>query len=474
LIDGDCKPVASGSYNWQSCLENGFWTYSLESVWAGIKQACSGLLKYEIAGIGVSAMMHGYLVFDKNDNLLVPFRTWRNTTTAQAAEKLTEAFNFNIPQRWSAAHLYQAILNNEPHVSEIAFMTTLAGYVHWKLTGEKVLGVGDASGMFPISDMAYDNAMLCKLQEMTGIELQNILPRIQNAGENAGVLTPEGAMLLGLKAGIPLCPPEGDAGTGMVATNSRTGNVSAGTSIFAMPVLEKPLRNVYTEIDIVTTPTGNPVAMVHCNSCTSDLDAWVKLFGETAELLGAEFDKDRLFEALYLKALDGAPDGGGLLNYNFFSGEPVAGLSDGCPMFLRKPDSRMNLADFMRVQIYSAVAALKLGMEILSDEGVRVDCLSGHGGLFKTADVGQKLMSAALNVPVAVMESAGEGGAWGIALLAAYMQNNAVPLEEFLSQQAFNPQVIHPNPTDVSGFEAFFENYKKGLILQKHIGGLYL
>jgi sugar (pentulose or hexulose) kinase len=478
LIDRDYKPIASGAHDWENKLTDGFWTYSLDDVWAGIRQACSGLPNCEIAGIGVSAMMHGYLAFDKDDNLLVPFRTWRNTTTAEAAAKLTEAFAFNIPQRWSVAHLEQAILNNEPHVPQIAFMTTLAGYVHWKLTGEKVLGVGDASGMFPISNNAYDNAMLCKFKTMTGINIADIFPRILNAGEYAGKLTEDGARLLGLPAGIPLCPPEGDAGTGMVATNSiapRTGNVSAGTSIFAMIVLEKPLENVHTEIDIVTTPTGSPVAMVHCNSCTSDLDAWVKLFGEAAELLGASFDKNALYEKMYLKALEGAADGGGLLNYNFFSGEPVAGLDDGCPLFLRKPDSKMNLADFMRVQLYSAIAALKLGMDILTSEGVRVEVLLGHGGLFKTPQVGQRLMAAALDVPVAVMDSAGEGGAWGIALLAAFAaQNEGITLEEFLAKQNFAVRCTEPDEKDVSGFEVFFERYKKGLTIQKHIGELTL
>ncbi|MCL2698383.1 MAG: FGGY-family carbohydrate kinase [Oscillospiraceae bacterium] len=487
LIDGDYRPVASGSHNWENKLEDGFWTYSLDDVWAGIRQACSGLLNYKIAGIGISAMMHGYLAFGKDDNLLVPFRTWRNTTTAEAAAKLTEAFSFNIPQRWSVAHLYQVILNNEPHIKDIAFMTTLAGYVHRKLTGKRVLGAGDASGMFPLENGRYNNAMLCKFKDMTGIELQNILPQILNAGENAGTLTEEGAKLLGLTPGIPFCPPEGDAGTGMVATNSiapLTGNVSAGTSIFAMFVLEKPLKNVHTEIDIVTTPTGTPVAMVHCNSCTSDLDAWVRLFVEAAELLGADSarrdgDGSTLYERLFNKALEGNPDGGGLLSYNFFSGEPVAGLEDGFPLFLREPDSKMSLADFMRAQIYSAIATLRLGLDILTEqENVKVKNLLGHGGLFKTKNVGQRLMAAALDVPVAVMDSAGEGGAWGIALLSAYTADkNDLPLEDFLNNKVFinvASERIEPDSKDTAGFNVFFERYKKGLIIQKHIGELKL
>ncbi|MDR2532471.1 MAG: ATPase [Oscillospiraceae bacterium] len=499
LIDDAYKPAASGSHNWENKLEGGFWTYSTEAVWSGIQGAYAELaadyktktggVLTNIDGIGVSAMMHGYLAFDKDDSLLVPFRTWRNTTTAEAAAKLTKAFGFNIPQRWSAAHLYQAILNNEPHVSEIAFMTTLAGYVHWKLTGERVLGIGDASGMFPVDGLGYNHAMLCKFNEITGINITDIFPRILSAGEPAGILTSAGAGILdptgALAPRIAFCPPEGDAGTGMTATNSiapRTGNVSAGTSVFAMIVLEESLKTLRTEIDTVTTPTGNPVAMVHCNSCTSDLDAWVKLFGEAAELLGADFDRNTLYEKLYLKALDGSPDGGGLLSYNYFSGEPAAGLDDGCPLFFRKADSKMSLADFMRVQIYSAVATLKLGMDILTEqENVRVDCLSGHGGLFKTRNVGQKLMAAALNIPVSVIEAdgnsaaAGEGGAWGIALLAAYaVGNSGEPLEEFLEQRIFaKTKAIHaePDAKDTAGFNIFFEKYKKGLEIQKFIKG---
>jgi len=477
IINENFAPLASGSYDWENKLENGYWTYSLEDVWRGIQGACSGIGEdlANIDGIGVSAMMHGYLAFDKNGGLLTPFRTWRNTTTARAADALTESFGFNIPQRWSIAHLYQAILNKEEHIPEIAFMTTLAGYVHFKLTGEKVLGVGDASGMFPVSGGVYDKEMSRNFRETAGISVEDIFPRILTAGEKAGTLTAEGAKLLDpsgrLQAGIPLCPPEGDAGTGMAATNTvtpRTGNLSAGTSVFAMIVLEKPLRKVNPEIDIVATPNGKPAAMVHCNSCTSDLNEWAELFGEAAELMGAKFDKSELFEKMYASALAGENDGGGLMNYNFFSGEPVAEVDDGCPLFFRKPGSKLNLANFMRTQLYSAAAALKIGMDILSErENVKVDKLLGHGGLFKTKNVGQKLVAGALNVPVTVMESAGEGGAFGIALLAAYaVQGGGDSLDEFLQNFVFagnSGVTVNPDPGDVKGFAAFMQTYKNGL-----------
>lgn len=383
-------------------------------------------------------MMHGYLAFDKEGELLVPFRTWRNTITEEAAAKLTEVFQYNIPQRWSIAHLYQAILKKEEHVAKIDFLTTLAGYVHWKLTGEKVLGVGDASGMFPIDCKSgnYDQNMIRKFDELTepcgyGWKLSDILPKVLSAGENAGTLTPEGAKLLdvsgNLEAGILLCPPEGDAGTGMVATNSvgvRTGNVSAGTSVFAMVVLEKELSKVYPEIDLVTTPDGALVAMVHCNNCTSDLNAWVNLFDEFAKSIGAAIDKNQLFSVLYHKALEGDADCGGLISYNYFSGEPVTGFDEGAPLFVRKADQTFNLANFMRTHLYSSLAALKAGLDLLfKEEDVKVDEMFGHGGLFKTKGVGQRIAAAAMNTPVSVMETAGEGGAWGIALLASYMQN---------------------------------------------------
>ncbi|MDR0220190.1 MAG: ATPase [Lachnospiraceae bacterium] len=486
LVDETFAPLAAGAHEWENRREGGYWTYSLEAVKEGVQEAYArlaagykektGATLTHLDSLGVSAMMHGYLAFDREMNLLVPFRTWRNTTTGPAAEALTSTFAFNIPQRWSIAHLYQAILNNESHIKDIDFLTTLAGYVHYCLTGEKVLGVGDASGMFLIDSekLGYDQAMADKFRKMTGININDILPRIQKAGETAGQLTAAGAKYLdptgALQPGVPLCPPEGDAGTGMVATNSvaaRTGNVSAGTSVFAMLVMEKPLAKVYPEIDIVTTPHGKPVAMVHCNTCTSDLDAWIRLFGEAAALLGAKPDKEALYGSLYKAALAGKPDGGGLLNYNFFSGEPVAGLYEGCPMFMRRPDAAMCLADFMRVQVYSAVASLRLGMDILAAEGVGAECLLGHGGLFKAKDAGQRLVAAALGIPVAVMEQAGEGGAWGIALLAAYTASGGgLPLEGFLAERVFagsKGQRVLPDAEDVAGFNAFLARYKKGL-----------
>jgi sugar (pentulose or hexulose) kinase len=439
-----------------------------------------------VGAIGFSAMMHGYVVFDKDGGQLVPFRTWRNTITGQAAEKLTDLFQFNIPQRWSIAHLYQAILNKEPHVKDINHLTTLAGYVHWKLTGQKVLGVGEASGMFPIDSKTndYDGRMLELFNERSEVEkltwkLQDILPRVLVAGDPAGVLTREGAALLdpsgGLRAGIPLCPPEGDAGTGMVATNSvavRTGNVSAGTSVFAMIVLEKALSKLYPEIDMVTTPTGKPVAMVHSNNCTSDLNAWVDIFQEFTQLLGVDVDESRLYEMLYKQGLAGDADAGGLLAFNYVSGEHITHLEEGRPMFVRTPESRFNLANFMRVHLFSSLGALKIGMDILFEqEKVQLDQLLGHGGFFKTKEVGQRIMAAAMNVPVSVMETAGEGGAWGIALLASYMLNKAnEPLEIYLANKVFageNGTTMAPDQTDVDGFAVFMERYKKGLVIER-------
>lgn len=431
-------------------------------------------------------MMHGYLAFDKEGELLVPFRTWRNTITEEAAAKLTEVFQYNIPQRWSIAHLYQAILKKEEHVAKIDFLTTLAGYVHWKLTGEKVLGVGDASGMFPIDCKSgnYDQNMIRKFDELTepcgyGWKLSDILPKVLSAGENAGTLTPEGAKLLdvsgNLEAGILLCPPEGDAGTGMVATNSvgvRTGNVSAGTSVFAMVVLEKELSKVYPEIDLVTTPDGALVAMVHCNNCTSDLNAWVNLFDEFAKSIGAAIDKNQLFSVLYHKALEGDADCGGLISYNYFSGEPVTGFDEGAPLFVRKADQTFNLANFMRTHLYSSLAALKAGLDLLfKEEDVKVDEMFGHGGLFKTKGVGQRIAAAAMNTPVSVMETAGEGGAWGIALLASYMQNKeeGEELQDFLNHKIFAGQKgekLLPVKEDVEGFDQFMIRYKKGLAIE--------
>jgi sugar (pentulose or hexulose) kinase len=497
LISEDHTPIASGSYDWENRYENGIWTYSLEDVWTGLRESYRKLSR-EVSdsyntplrttgAIGFSAMMHGYLAFEKDGNLLAPFRTWRNTTTAQAAAALTELFQFNIPLRWSIAHLYQAILNKEPHIKDITYLTTLAGYVHWKLTGQKVLGIGDASGMFPIDSKTndYDSSrieLFNKLLEGEKIawKLADIIPEVLVAGDAAGVLTEEGARLLDptgqLQSGIPLCPPEGDAGTGMVATNSvaeRTGNVSAGTSVFAMIVLEKDLSKLHPEIDMVTTPSGKPVAMAHTNTCTSDLDAWIGLFREFVDALGVEISQSTLFETLYKKALTGDADAGGLLAYNYFAGEPITHVEEGRPLLVRTPESRFSLSNFMRVHLFSALGTLKLGMDILFEqEQVRLDKLLGHGGFFKTAEVGQKMMAAAMNVPVSVMETAGEGGAWGIALLASYLlrKKENEPLEAYLSNKVFlgdKSTTIAPDPGDVAGFTAFMERYKEGIAIEK-------
>jgi len=497
LIDENFVPIASGGYDWENKLEDGVWTYHLDEVWKGLQgsfrnlaedvQKRYGVKLGAVGAIGISAMMHGYLPFNKNGDLLVPFRTWRNTTTEKAAAALTGEFQFNIPQRWSVAHLYQAILNKEDHVKDLAFLTTLAGYIHWKLTGQKVLGIDDASGMFPIDSTTnnYNQKMLQKFSEIVkpldyGWNISDLLPKVLNAGEDAGSLTAEGAKLLdpsgSLHAGIPFCPPEGDAGTGMVATNSvaeRTGNVSAGTSIFAMIVLEKALSKLYPEIDIVTTPAGKPVAMVHCNNCTTDLDAWVKLFRELADVAGAKVEKPALYDALYIKALEGDEDCGGLLSYNYHSGEHTTGFEQGRPLFVRSQESNFTLANFMRNLIFSTMATLKLGMDILTEkEHIRLDNLLGHGGLFKTKGVGQKLMAGALNTPVSVMESAGEGGAWGIALLAAYMLQGpkGLPLEKFLAGNVFGDAKgdrVEPDPKDVRGFKKFMERYSAGLKIER-------
>jgi sugar (pentulose or hexulose) kinase len=496
LIGEDHAPIASGSHDWENRLENGVWTYSLESVWAGVQDAYRKLggevqAKYgvgleTIGAIGFSAMMHGYVPFDKNGKLLVPFRTWRNTITGQAAEKLTDLFQFNIPQRWSIAHLYQAILNKEPHVRDIHFQTTLAGYVHWKLTGQKVLGVGEASGMFPIDSTTnhYDKRLVELFNGLLKAEgipwtLGDILPKVLVAGDSAGALTEAGARQLDptgqLKAGIPLCPPEGDAGTGMVATNAvaeRTGNVSAGTSVFAMIVLERPLSKLYPEIDMVTTPTGKPVAMVHSNNCSSDLDAWVGLFREFTGAIGVEIKTPHLYDVLLNQALVGDADCGGLLSYNYFSGEHITHLAEGRPLFVRKPESHFSLSNFMRTHLFSALGALSIGLDIFTKENVKIDRVLGHGGFFKTKEVGQKIMAAAMNVPVSVMETAGEGGAWGIAVLANYSVGKAKnePLEIYLSGKVFAGETgstIAPDKRDVAGFAAFMERYKTGLNIER-------
>ena len=496
LIAEGGEPLASGSYEWENQLVNGIWTYSLDDVWKGLQDCYQDLLadvkkQYDaeitqIGSIGFSAMMHGYLAFDKEDNLLVPFRTWRNTITEEAASKLTKEFNYNIPQRWSISHLYQAILNKEEHVKDVAFFTTLAGYVHWKLTGKKVLGVGDASGMFPIDIKTgnYDKTMVDKFDALISGEgftwkLSDILPEVLTAGENAGTLTAEGAKLLDVSgklcADIPVCPPEGDAGTGMTATNSvgiRTGNVSAGTSVFAMVVLEKELSKVYPEIDLVTTPDGALVGMVHCNNCTSDLNAWVNIFDQFAESIGAKVDKNTLFSVLYNKALEGDADCGGLISYNYFSGEPVTGFDEGAPLFVRKADDTFNLANFMRAHLYSSLAALKAGLDLMfKEEDVKVDKMFGHGGLFKTKGVGQRITAAAMNSPVSVMETAGEGGAWGIALLADYMKNkgDSETLQEYLDNKVFAGQSgssMEPVAEDVEGFDRFMKRYMAGLAIE--------
>ncbi len=496
VIDDKGKVLATGGHGWENRLDNGVWTYTLDDIWGGLKDCYADLLKdirtkYDttvtsFAGIGFSAMMHGYLAFDKNDELLVPFRTWRNTMTGQAAEELTAAFDYNIPQRWSISHLYQAILNGEAHVPDVAFFTTLAGYVHYKLTGRKVLGVGDASGMFPIDTATgdYDKKMVDKFGELVkdkgyGWTLTDILPRVLNAGDDAGTLTEEGAKLLdpsgALKAGIPLCPPEGDAGTGMVATNSvakRTGNISAGTSIFAMVVLEKPLTKVYPEIDLVTTPDGALVGMVHCNNCTSEINAWVNMFKEFYELMGQTPDMNELFTKLYSVALKGDADCGGLLSYNYVSGEPVTGFEDGAPLFVRKADDKFSLPNVMRMHLYSAFAALKIGLDILfKQEHVEVDEMLGHGGYFKTEKVGQSFAAAAIHAPVSVMETAGEGGAWGMAILAAYMAGkNGRSLGDYLNSEIFadcKGAKLAPTDADIEGFENFMTKYRKGLAIEK-------
>lgn len=495
LIDDEFNVLATGSHDWENKLVEGYWTYSIEDIWHGLQSAykslndeCENKFSSKItslSAIGFSAMMHGYLAFDKDDNLLVPFRTWRNTTTAQAARELTKVFNFNIPQRWSIAHLYQAILNNEEHVKNISYITTLAGYVHYKLSGKKTVGIGDASGMFPIDSGIndYNQEMLEKFSNLETVkqfdwDIKDILPKVLLAGENAGALTENGAKLLDpsgtLKAGALMCPAEGDAGTGMVATNSvaqRTGNISAGTSIFSMIVLEKQLSRVYEEIDMVTTPTGKPVAMVHCNNCCTDLDYWVKLFIEFSSLSGNKLTKGEIYDLLYNEALKGDSDCGKIVSINYFSGEPVTGFSQGRPIVLRSENSNFNLANFMRTHIYSAIATLKIGMEILEEENVDIDKLMGHGGLFKTKYVGQKLMAGAMKTPVSVLSTAGEGGAWGIAVLASYAKNNFdLSLEEFLDKKVFSKyeiSTVEPDINDVNGFEKYMTLYKKSLAVEK-------
>ncbi len=491
LIDENHIPVASGDYEWENQLVNGLWTYSMDDVHTGLRRCFSALkadvkakygLELTTAGaLGVSGMMHGYLPFDNQGRQLAEFRTWRNTVTGPAAAKLTELFGFNIPQRWSIAHLYQAILNGEEHVKDIAFLTTLAGYIHWRLTGEKVMGVGEASGMFPIDSarLDYDEGMVRKFNALTGMDLRAVLPRVLPAGESGGTLTPEGALFLDpegtLRPGIPAAPCEGDAGTGMAATDSvrlRTGNVSAGTSDFAMIVTDKPL-GVHREIDMVTTPDGLPVAMVHCNNCTSDINAWVELFSQFADAIGAHRNKGELFTLLFRKALEGDPDCGGLVSYNYFSGEGVTDLDEGRPVFLRTPDAAFSLPNFMRVHLLSALATLKIGLDILTrTEQVEIDRLYGHGGFFKTPEVGQRMLSAAVGAPVSVMETAGEGGPYGMALLAAYMlrKEPGETLPDYLDNKVFagaRSTTLTAEAKEIEGFNRFLERYKKALSVEK-------
>lgn len=497
LIDHRFETIASGSYEWENQLKDGFWTYNQEDIITGLQTAYRemkqevnqkyGVILQTVSSIGFSAMMHGYMAFNSTGELLVPFRTWRNATTGAAARELTDLFQFNIPERWSIAHLYQAVLNKEEHVPGIDYVTTLAGYIHWQLTGNKVIGIGDASGVFPIDETIhkYHPTMVKQFDELIAAKgypwkLEDVLPQVYLSGEQAGILTAAGAAILDpagdLQPGIPLCPPEGDAGTGMVATNSvrkRTGNISVGTSVFAMIVLEKALSKVYPEIDMVTTPDGSPVGMVHANNCSSDLNAWMGLFREFSEAMGYSVDSGKLFSVLLNKALEADPDAGGLLSYGYLSGENITGIDQGRPLFVRSPESNFNLANFMRTHLFTAFGALKLGMDILTEnEQVAIDSILAHGGLFKTPVVGQKALAAALNVPISVMSTAGEGGAWGMALLASYMTNKdqGESLDDFLEQKVFKDvegQEIAPDKADVEGFQTFIKRYQAGLAIEQ-------
>ena len=495
LIGPDHQVLATGNHAWENQFVDRLWTYSEEAVWAGLQDAVAKLIKEverrhgvpltRIGALGFSAMMHGYLAFNAEGKLLVPFRTWRNTNTDRAVTELTQTLGFNFPHRWSASHLYQAVLDKEPHVAEVSFITTLAGFVHWRLTGRKVIGVGDASGMFPIDPAThtYDAAMMTTFGEMIaglqpGLDATKVFPDVLVAGQDAGTLTEAGAALLDptgrLQAGAAVCPPEGDAGTGMVATNAvspRTGNISAGTSIFAMVVLEKPLDAVHEELDIVTTPGGDLVAMVHCNNGASELGAWANVFTDFAKSIGAKSDADSVFGALFAAALEGEADGGGLLAYNYLAGEPITGLAEGRPLVVRTPDSRLTLANFMRTQIYGAFGTLSLGMNVLHGEGVKLDSMFAHGGMFRTAGVAQRLLAAAIGAPVSVGETASEGGAWGIAVLAEYLRAGmGEPLGDYLSQRVFADvelSVAAPDPADVDGYVKWLAQYEAGLAIMK-------
>ncbi len=493
--DDPSMVLAVGEHEWENQLIDDRWSYSLESVWAGVQSAFAAVIvdaerrhgerPTSFGAIGISAMMHGYLAFDDSGELLVPFRTWRNTNTGPAATELTTAFGVNIPLRWSIAHLYQAVLDHEPHVGEINFVTTLAGYVHWKLTGQRVLGIGDASGMFPIDTAThdYDARLVTRFASLVAesapaLHVGVLLPRVLLAGQPAGELTPEGAALLdptgSLRTGILFCPPEGDAGTGMVATNSaapRAGNVSAGTSIFAMVVLERPLERVHEELDVVTTPAGDPVAMVHCNNGASELAAWVAIFRRFAEAAGSPLSQDDAYSALFREALDGQADAGGVLAYNQLAGEPIAGLAAGRPLIVRTNDSHFTLANLMRAQLYGVFATLSLGMGVLGDEGVELDRMFAHGGIFRTAHVAQRFLAAALRAPVSIAETASEGGAWGIAVLAAFAASGATDsLAGYLHSQVFRGAsftVVEPHPDDVDGFAAYLTLYRAGLAIER-------
>lgn len=484
-IDEKHSTVSAGDFTWKSSFADGVWTYPMDEVWAGLKAAIAGVENREsIAAAGVSAMMHGYLPFDKDWNLLVPFRTWQNTMTGEAAAELSSLFGFNIPQRWSIAHLYQAVRSKEPHVNKIAHITTLAGYVHYMLTGVNAVGIGEGSGIFPVDSekLCYDGEMLEKFQYLLsgrGLpwKIRDLLPALRLAGEPCGTLTEEGAKRLGglLRPGTPFCPPEGDAETGMTATNAvapRTGNVSAGTSIFSMVVLERPLKKVYPEIGIVTTPTGRPVAMVHCANCTGDMNAWLGLFRETLALFGAEPDRDEFFSRLYRLSLQGAADCGGVMVCNYLSGESVTHTNEGRPMVLRKPGADFSLANFLRAQLYSAVATLSIGMRLLREEGVRIDSLTGHGGLFKTPLVGQRYLASACGVPVTCMKTAGEGGPYGMALLAAYMvrKERGESLEDYLDKKVFagvESTVTVPEIECARGVKEYVKNFEACLRVER-------
>lgn len=496
LTDLKTNVLAVGSFEWENQIEDGIWTYALDAVWDGLRASYQDLKnnvkdRYgaditKIGAIGLSAMQHGYMVFDGAGDQLVPFRTWRNTITKDASEELMELFHYPIPQRWSIAHLYQAVLNGEDHVPRIAFMTTLAGYVHWKLTGRKAVGLNEASGMFPIDleTRKFNRKMIGQFQEVIRDKgypwkLEDLLPEIVEVGENAGELTEEGAGLLDssgmLQPGIPFCPPEGDGGTGMVATNSIrpcTGNISSGTSVFAMLVLEKELSRVYPEIDQVVTPDGHLVAMVHCNNLTSDLNSWIGLFREFSEAAGLQIKREDIFRILYNKAMEGEPDGGGMLAYNYLSGEHITGLEEGRPMFIRTPESRFDLANFMKTNLYASLGTIKIGMDILASEKVKVEVIVGHGGFFKTKGTTQKIMADALEVPVKVMATAGEGGAWGIAVLASYMicREPKETLADYLEQKVFRGAegtVVQPDEKESRGFRLFMERFRAGLDIER-------